>query len=317
MEKKNDKISNGVFDTVIIGSGPAGMTAAIYAARREMKTLVIGKELGGQMAWASAIENYPGFLSIESFDLITKMQAQVKNVGVEIITGEVSSIMEQKDKTFLLKAGGKEYEAKTIIACLGMAPRKLGVPGEKELNGKGVSYCANCDGPFFKGKIVAVVGGGNAALDAAEILSKIANKAYLIHRHQEFKGFEYLIDEVKKRENIELVLDSKIKEIIGADKVKKIIVENIKAGGEREITLDGVLIEIGRAANTEILENFIDLDPENFITVDKNQMTKTKGLFAAGDFTNGSNFKQIITAAAQGAIAALGAYQYLQIEEKK
>jgi len=287
MEKKNDKISNGVFDTVIIGSGPAGMTAAIYAARREMKTLVIGKELGGQMAWASAIENYPGFLSIESFDLITKMQAQVKNVGVEIITGEVSSIMEQKDKTFLLKAGGKEYEAKTIIACLGMAPRKLGVPG------------------------------GNAALDAAEILSKIANKAYLIHRHQEFKGFEYLIDEVKKRENIELVLDSKIKEIIGADKVKKIIVENIKAGGEREITLDGVLIEIGRAANTEILENFIDLDPENFITVDKNQMTKTKGLFAAGDFTNGSNFKQIITAAAQGAIAALGAYQYLQIEEKK
>ncbi|MDD5031919.1 MAG: FAD-dependent oxidoreductase [Patescibacteria group bacterium] len=306
-----------VYDTIIIGSGPAGMTAAIYAARRELKALVIGKELGGQVVWASSIENYPGFLSIESFDLITKMREQVKKVGVEIVTGEVEAIAEQKDKIFLLKAGSKEYKTKTIIACLGMAPRKLGVPGEKELNGKGVSYCANCDGPFFKGKIVAVVGGGNAALDAAEILSKIASKVYLIHRQQEFRGFEYLINEVKGRKNIELVLDSKIKEIIGANKVEKIIVENIKAGGEREIITDGVLVEIGRVANTEILENFADLDPESFIIVDKNQMTKTKGIFAAGDFTNGSNFKQIIIAAAQGSIAALGAYQYLQIEEDK
>jgi len=278
---------------------------------------VIGKEVGGQLIWASEIENYPGFKKISNYDLILKTQEQVKSLGVEIKTEEVKEIKKTEDGTFVLHSGREEYKTKTIIIAMGLAPRRLAIPGEEEFSGKGVSYCANCDGPFYKEKTVAVVGGGNAALDAAEVMSKIAKKVYLIHRREEFKGFETLVDEVKKRENIELILNSEPKEISGQTKVEKIRVLNNKTGEEKELAIDGVFIEVGRIAHTDLVAEFAERDNGNQIMVDEKNMTKTPGLFAAGDVTNKSEFKQITIAMGQATIAALAAYQYLQLKEKK
>jgi len=304
-----------IFDVIIIGSGPAGMTAAIYAARREMKALVIGKELGGQMVWASSIENYPGFKKIDNYDLIVKMQEQVKGLGVEIKTDEVKRIEKGSDGIFVLHAGKDNYKTKTVIIAMGLAPRRLAIPGEEEFNGKGVSYCANCDGPFYKDRVVAVVGGGNAALDAAEVMSKIAKKVYLIHRRNEFRGFEALIEDVKERKNIELFLETETKEIIGKNKVEKIKIVSNKTGEEKELAIDGLFIEVGRVAHTDLVAELAERDENGQIMVDEKQGTKTPGLFAAGDVTNKSEFKQITIAMGQATIAALSAYQYLQLEE--
>lgn len=306
-----------IYDIIIIGAGPAGMTAGIYAARREMKALIIGKELGGQIIWASEIENYPGFKKINNYDLIVKMQEQVKGLGVEIKTDEIKKIEKISDGDFILYAGKEEYRAKTVIITMGLVPRKLGVPGEEKFIGKGISYCANCDGPFYRGKVVAVVGGGNVALDAAEVLSKIAKKVYLIHRRNEFRAFEVLVKDVKERENIELILDSEVKEIIGKDKVEKIKVKNNKTGKEKEIEVDGIFIEIGRIAHTGLVALLVERDENSQIIVDEKQGTKTEGLFAAGDVTSRSEFKQITIATGEATIAALAAYQYLRIKESK
>jgi thioredoxin-disulfide reductase len=299
-----------MYDLIIIGSGPAGYTAGIYAVRREMKTLIIGKEPGGQIMWASEIENYPGINKIGNYELIEKMQSHAKEQGVEILTAEVKRI-EKKDDHFILNTQDKTFEAKTVIIAMGLKPRRLAIPGEEVFNGRGVSYCANCDGPFYKNKTIAVVGGGNSALDAAEVLSKIASKVYLIHRRQDFKAFEALVEEVKLRPNIELVLDSKIKEIRGGDIVENIVLQNVSTDQETEIKLDGVFIEVGRIAHTDLVGDLVNRDERNQILVDAKCRTKTPGLFAAGDVTQ-VDYKQITIACGQGTIAALAAYQYLQ-----
>lgn len=171
-----------MYDTIIIGAGPAGFSAAIYAARREMKTLLVTKHSGGQVIWASVIENYPAFKTIPSSELMSKMEEQVKSLGVDIKIAEVTKVEKSSDDNFEVSFGNERVQTKTVIACLGASHRHLNVPGEKELEGRGVAFCANCDGPLFRNKTVAVVGGGNSALDAAEVLSKIANKVYLIHQ---------------------------------------------------------------------------------------------------------------------------------------
>ncbi|MCK5510683.1 thioredoxin-disulfide reductase [Candidatus Parcubacteria bacterium] len=304
-----------MFDTIIIGAGPAGFTAGIYAARREMKTMIIAKEPGGQVALASTIENYPGFKSIASYDLIVKMQDQVKALGVEIKIDEVKKIKKQSNGYFVLYTAKEKYQSKTIIIAMGLSPRRLAIPGENEFNGKGVSYCANCDGPFYRDKAVAVVGGGNAALDAAEVMSKIAKKVYLAHRREEFRGFEVLLDKVKEKENIEFLLNTEVKEIIGKEKVEKIKVYNSKTKKEKEITLDGVFVEVGRVAHTDLVADFVEMDEKKQIITESNCETKTSGIFAAGDVVVG-DFKQITIAMGQATIAALAAYQYLQLKEK-
>jgi thioredoxin reductase len=278
-----------MYDTTIIGAGPAGLTSAIYAARREMKTLVIGKDLGGQLVWANEIENYPGFMSIQAIDLVMKIQEQVKNLGVEIKHSEVKKIEKNKNEGFILYSGGEKIETKTIIIAMGLIPRRLSIPGEREFNGKGISYCANCDGPFYKDKKIVVVGGGNSA-------------------------FEALINEVKKKENIEMVLNSSLTEIIGDERVKKVKLINNKTGKEREIETSGVFIEIGRIARTDLLENIVDRDENDQILVDKNMNTSLEGIFAAGDVTQ-VEFKQIPIAMGQATIAALSAYKYLQLKQ--
>lgn len=300
-----------MYDIIIIGLGPAGMTAGIFAARREMKTLVIGKELGGQLVWASEIENYPGTPKVLSFDLIENMRKQVIDSGAEIKQDEVKQIERKDDGSFVIYTAHDSFEAQSLVLAMGLSPRRLAIPGEVELGGKGVSYCANCDGPFFKAKVVAVVGGGNSALDAAEVLSKIAKQVYLIHRNDSFKGFESLQEEIKGRENIEIMMESEIKLISGENKVESAIVLNKKDESEKEIKLDGIFIEVGRIASTDLVANFVERNDKNQIIIDNQGLTKTPGLFAAGDVTS-CEIKQITVATGQATIAALSAYKYLQ-----
>ncbi len=308
-----------MYDIIIIGSGPAGMTAGIYAARREMKTLIVGKELGGQVALASEIENYPGFKTISAIELVYKMKDQVEALGVEIKGAEIKRIEKKEDGTFELISEQETFQAKTVLIAMGLSPRRLEIDGELEFNGKGVSYCANCDGPLFRDKRVAVVGGGNSALDAAEMLSKIAKEVYLIHRRGEYRGFEALIEEIIARKNIHELRNSEILKIEGDSKVEKIIVHNNKEKKNQEVQLDGVFVEVGRIAHTDILEDLVERNASNQIIVDELGATKTPGLFAGGDVIT-SSFKQITVAIGTATTAALSAYQYLQLkagDEKK
>jgi len=305
-----------MYDVIILGAGPAGFTAGIYSTRRGMKALLIAKEVGGQVVWATDIENYPGFASIKSHELISKMDEHAKGLGVEMISDEAKEIKKNEDESFTIFTNKNIYKAKTIILCLGLSPRRLAIPGEVEFTGRGVTYCATCDGPFYKNKIVAVVGGGNAALDAAEFLSAITKKVYLIHRRDEFRGFETLLAEVKKKDNVEIIVNAEVKEILGGQKVDKIKILINSETESKELEVDGVFIEIGRIANTDLVAELAERNEKNQIIIDEKCRTKTPGVFAAGDVTNGE-FKQIVIAAGQGAVAALAAYQYLQMKQGK
>jgi len=305
-----------MYDLIIIGSGPAGMTAGIYAVRREMKVLIIGKEVGGQMVWANEIENYPGFEKISAFDLINKFKQQTLDFGVEMKNDEVKQVEKTSEGNFLLHTNRETFEAKTVIVAMGLSPRRLAVKGEIEFNGRGVSYCANCDGPFFKNKRVAVIGAGNSALDAAEVLSKIASQVYLIQHNDKFKAFDALIAEVQDRKNIEIILNADVESIEGKDKVERIKIVDVNTKEEKEIELDGVFIEVGRIASTDLVGEFVDRNEKHQIIVNSKTETKTSGMFAAGDVTD-CEFKQITIATGQATIAALEAYQYLQLKSGK
>ncbi|MEI6835264.1 MAG: FAD-dependent oxidoreductase [Candidatus Falkowbacteria bacterium] len=300
-----------IYDTIIIGAGPAGFTAAIFTTRREMKTLIISREIGGQIVWAGEIENYPGFKSVKNYEFIESFKDQALSFGAELKESEVQKIEKNSDNTFKVFTNKEEFLTRSIILTIGLSPRRLAVPGEIEFSGKGVSYCANCDGPLYRGKQVAVIGGGNAAFDAAEVLSKIASKVYLLHRGKDFKAFDGLVSEVSSRDNIEIVKDIKIKEIFGNKSVEKLIYET-SDNGNKEILVDGIFIEIGRIASTDLVADFVDRDEKMQLMVNGNMETKTAGIFAAGDVTNASEFKQITVATGQATIAALMAYKFLQ-----
>ncbi len=302
-----------MYDLIIIGSGPAGMTAGIYAARREMKTLIIGKEVGGQLIWANEIDNYPGFEKISSFELISRIKKQTLSFGVEMKDDEVKKIERAVDGHFRLYTNRETFESKTVIIAMGLEPRRLAVPGEVEFGGKGVSYCANCDGPFYKNKNVCVVGGGNSALDAAEVLSKIATRVYLIHRSESFCAFDVLVEEVKSRQNIEILMDTEIKEIAGGQKVEKVRAHNNKTGEDRDLAVEGVFVEVGRIASTDLVADLTERNDKRQIIVNSKAETNVPGLFAAGDVTD-CEFKQITVAMGQATIAALNAYQYIQMK---
>lgn len=304
-----------IYDTIIIGSGPAGLTAAIFTTRREMKTLIIGRDLGGQVVWAGDIENYPGFKNIHNYEFIDRLKEQTLACGAELKEAEVQKIEKIDDNTFKVMTSKEEFLAKTIIITIGLSPRRLAVPGELEFSGKGVSYCANCDGPLYRGKTVAVIGGGNAAFDAAEVLSKIAKQVYLMHRNNNFKAFDTLVSEVSRRENIKMLIGVKTKEIVGQGKVEKIIYSNLDNDNLAEIEIDGVFIEIGRIAHTDLVADFVDRDERMQLIVNNRMETKTQGMFAAGDVCNASEFKQITVATGQATIAALAAYKYLQSKD--
>lgn len=299
-----------MYDAIIIGAGVAGLTAAIYGQRRAMNILVLSKDIGGQVNLTTEIENYPGFENISAYELIDRMSNQVKNLGVEIKTTEVQKITKLGEQNFTVQTTSGEYRAKSIVVAMGLLPRSLKLPSEQKFAGKGISYCANCDGPFFKNKKIAVVGGGNSALDAAEYLSKIGTEVHLIHRSETFRAFDEIVKLVQSIPNITIHTDSQIVDITGTDKVEAVKIINNKTQEEKTIAVDGVFIEIGRVASTNFLEGLIDRDDNNQIIINENCATNLPGVFAAGDVTT-TPVKQITVACGLGTIAILSAYQYL------
>jgi thioredoxin reductase (NADPH) len=294
-----------MYDVVIIGGGPAGLTAALYSSRRGLKTIVISKDIGGQVTRATEIENYPGIDKISGVQLAMDIMNQAKKFGAEFDFDEVTKISKE-DKEFTVSTTKKQIKTLTVILAFGKKPQELGVEGEDRLKGRGVSYCATCDVPFFKDKILAVVGGGNSALDAALYSSSVARKVYLIHRRDQFRGDEVLVKKVSSTKNIEILYNSQVEKIAGKDKVEEIILSN----GDK-IVVDGIIIEVGFYIDRSIVEKLVKMDETNQIEIDKFQATSEKGVFAAGDLTT-TPFKQIVIASAEGAKAALSAYDYIQ-----
>jgi thioredoxin reductase (NADPH) len=299
-----------MYDVIIVGAGPAGLTAALYCARRSLKTLVLSGDVGGQITKTYEIENYPGIDKISGIELSMRFKEQAERFGAEIILNEVKSIAKNND-AFTVKTSSAEYECQALILTFGKKPRNLNVPGEEEFKGRGVSYCATCDAPFFKNKIVAVVGGGNSALDAAILASKIAKQVYLIHRSDSFRGEQYLIDQVDGAENINILFNTEIKVVKGDNIVKSIDLNN----GEN-LTVDGVLVEIGYVVDRSLAENLVDIDNKNQIIINNIQETSVPGIFAAGDLSQ-TPYKQIVISAGEGAKAALACFDYLQKKQGK
>jgi len=300
------------YDVLIVGGGAAGLTAAIYTCRKKLKTGIITIDVGGQTILTDHIENYPGIDGISGPELISKFQSQASKFGSELIMGAVSKI-EKKGNEFIVNlSNGEKYKTKTVILSSGKTSKRLGIPGEDKFMGRGVATCATCDAPLFSGKSVAVIGGGNSAFEAAELLNSIANKVYLIHRRETFKADELTVERIKKLKKIEILLNTIPKEIKGEKFVSGLIIERNKK--LEEIKVDGVFVEIGYILDTAWLNGFVKLSKTGEVMIDERCNTSQKGIFAAGDVST-VPYKQIVISAGEGAKAGLEAYKYIKGED--
>ena len=295
------------YDLIIIGAGPAGITAGIYAARLKLNFMVIAKEIGGQVAVSSIVENYTGYQFMTGQELSDKFMDHINEFKFDFKQAEVQSI-KKDDKTFTVSTISEFFTSKTVIVATGAHPRSLDIPGEKEFTGKGVTYCATCDAPLYKEKVVTVVGGGNTGLESALQLTNIAKKIYLIHRGDELSGDQILVDKVIKLKNVEILPNTSIKEIVGGSSVEKIKIET--KGKEDSLDVQGVFINIGYIPNSDVAKNVLPLNKYGEIEVDYCCLTDSDGIFAAGDCTN-VPFKQIVVATGEGCKAALSVNNYL------
>lgn len=298
-----------MLDTIIIGSGPAGLSASIYIKRANLNVLVIEKDYEGtgQVAESGKVDNYLGIPGISGYELGEKFREHALKAGVNFLEANVINIKNQKDNILRVELENGEYvEAKTIIYAAGATHRRLNVLGEEKYLGRGVSYCAICDGAFYKNKVVAVIGGGDVALDDAVYLSEIAKKVYLIHRRKEFRGAESTLNLLKEKENVEILINSEVDSILGDDKVTSILLKN-----KREIILDGIFSAIGMIPKTEILKEVIDLDEYGYVKADETGKTNLNGFFVAGDVRQ-KELRQIVTAVSDGANAATSAINYIR-----
>lgn len=300
-----------MYDVVIIGAGPGGMTAAIYAARANLKVLVLEKGVfGGQMMSTSEIENYPGYEMITGMDLSEKMYEQVLSLGAEFEYAEVTEIrtLNEKHHQIVCEYDDVVYDTKTIIIASGATPRKIGVQGEKELGGRGVSYCAICDGAFFKGKEIVVIGGGDSAVEEAVYLAKYGIKVTVFHRSDKFRAQKVLQDRLFANEKIEVKFNTQLKEIVGEDKVSKVVF--IENGEEKEMTTDGVFVYIGMNPITSFVPESL-LNKQKYIVTNEEMETNQKGIYAIGDVRN-KKLRQIVTATGDGAMAIHSIEKFLQ-----
>lgn len=300
-----------IYDTIIIGGGPAGYTAALYAARGGLDTLLLERmSVGGQMTLTGDIDNYPGFdEGIDGFTLGMKMQKGAERFGAKTEYAEVRSVDFSGDIK-RVEAESGNYFSKTVIIAAGANPRKLGIAGEQEFIGRGVHYCAHCDGRFYKDKTVAVIGGGNSAVADALYLSRLVKKVYLIHRRDSLRAEKIYHEPLMKTENVEFLWDSTVSEFITDTRVTGIKVKNVKTNAITEISCDGIFISIGRSPATDFLMGKIKLDENGYIIADESTRTSVKGVFAAGDIRTKA-LRQVVTAAADGAVAAHYAEEYL------
>ena len=309
-----------MYDVIVIGGASAGLTAAMYGSRQGLNTLIITKDIGGQALLTNDIENYPAFEHIGGFELMNKFEQQAKNFGAEFVYEEVSSIRKDEPRYLTIKtASDNQYNTRTIILAFGKTPRDLNVPGEKELKGKGVSYCAVCDGPLFKNKTVSIVGTGESALEAAMYLKQLASKVTIIHRTDKPIGSEETIDLLQQQQfngKVSFIANSIVKSINGDSKVESLTLFNSRTNSESKIAVDGVFVEMGYIAKTDIVKDLVQLNDSKEIIVDKYCATSCEGILAAGDVTD-VPYKQAVISAGQGAIAALSAYNYIQKLEGK
>lgn len=296
-------------DIIIIGGGPAGLTAALYGGRAALNTLLLERAFqGGQMATTSEIDNYPGIMSVLGPDLSNAMFEQAKRFGVDAEFAEVSSIEVDGDIKRVITSTGI-YESKVVILSMGTVPRKLGLSNEATLVGRGISYCANCDGGFYKDKVVAVIGGGDTAVEDALYLSRIARKVYLIHRRDTLRAAAYLQAKLFES-NVEIIWDHAVSQIYSEGNITGIEITSTKDGAIRDIDLDGVFVAIGSVPTTDFVRDLVELNEEGYIITDENCATGVPGVFAVGDVRQ-KQLRQIITAAADGAISIYEAQTYL------
>lgn len=301
-------------EVIIIGSGPAGYTAAIYAARAQLNPLLIASsvEPGGELMKTTEVENYPGFPEgLMGPDLMANFQAQAERFGTEILFDDVVEV-DLKGDTKVVKTGaGETFEAKSVIISTGAAYRELGLPKEKELSGHGVSWCATCDGFFFRDKVVAVVGGGDSAMEEANFLTKFASKVYIIHRRDSLKASKIMQQRSFDNPKIEFIWNSAVAELKGDAKLEGVVLEDTETGEKTDLALEGLFIAIGNDPRVDLVENQVELTPDRFIKVDgRTSKTSLPGVFASGDVID-PTYRQAITAAGSGCVAALDAEHYL------
>jgi len=308
-----------IYDVIIAGAGPAGMTAAVYTSRGNLTTLMVERGMpGGQMANTEDVENYPGFDHILGPELSTKMFEHAKKFGAEYAYGDIKEIFDEGDYK-IIKAGSKEYKARAVIVATGAEYKKLGVPGEKELSGRGVSYCAVCDGAFFKQKELVVIGGGDSAVEEAVYLTRFASKVTVIHRRDELRAQKILQQRAFDNEKIDFIWDTVVKEINGTDgKVSSVTIENTKTGEQSDFPTDGVFVYVGMLPLNASVLNLGITNEQGYIETNSEMETKIPGIFAAGDIREKS-LRQIVTATGDGSIAAQNVQHYVEglIEKTK
>ena len=308
-------MERNVFDTIVIGGGPGGYTAALYAARAGFSALVLEKlSPGGQMATTDQIDNYPGFpQGVNGFELALEMQKGAQRFGAQTelaevlqvdLRGPVKEVVTQKET----------YRAPTVVLATGASPRELGLPGERELRGRGVSYCATCDGMFYRGKTVAVVGGGNTAAADVLYLSRLCEKVYLIHRRDQLRASRVYLEPLKQAENVEILWDSQVTELLYGETLTGVKVGNKKTGEVKELSLDGLFLAVGQLPNTQLFQGQVELDAAGYVVADETTRTNLPGVFAVGDLRQ-KPLRQVVTAAADGAVAAHFLEEYLSQQQ--
>ena len=305
------KKSKTVYDVIIIGAGPAGYTAGIYCSRARHDTLIISGLLpGGQLMNTTDVENYPGFEEgIMGPDLMLTMRKQAERMDTTIIDDVVVNV-DFRNKPFKVLTGSEEYEAKAVIVCTGATPRKIGIEGEQTFSGKGVSYCATCDGAFFRNQDIAVVGGGDSCMEEATFLTKFASKVHIIHRRDTFRASKIMQERALNNENIEVHWNSEIEDIKGDQKVQQVVLKDTKTGEIKTLDMGGVFVAIGHEPNTELFKNQLEMDENGYIIQKNNTETSVKGVFTAGD-VHDHRYRQAVTAAGFGCMSAIDVDKYL------
>lgn len=300
-----------LYDVIVIGGGPGGYTAALYAARANLSVAILEKlSPGGQMGTTDVIDNYPGFpQGVNGFELAMQMKEGAERFGAQTQLAEVTQV-ELAGQVKTIHTSGGDYQARTVVLATGAHPRELGLPGERELRGRGVSYCATCDGMFYRGKTVVVVGGGNTAVSDVLYLSRLCEKVYLVHRRDTLRASKVYLDPLQKAENVEFVWDSEVKQLLRDQAVTGVRVRNKKTGEERDIPCGGVFVAVGYLPNTQLYRGQVELDEAGYVLADETTQTNLPGVFAVGDLRK-KPLRQVVTAASDGAVAAHFIEEYL------